>query len=190
MSGTAGPVPFSPERVQRAVAAAPPSLVVRGAATGAAAGLAAMFVFQLLRVGWLMAQDLTRGTGSTPDAESASRVVGVLVLGSLLSLAPAVVAGLLLGAVTGGLLTWSWRHQGLVRAWLTGSVVAYVAALVLNATVLLRHRPQPLLFEHWLSAVGLPSILYVLVLGGVGVSLHLTGTADERAAVQGRVPQD
>ena len=120
----------------------------------------------------------------------ASRVVGVLVLGSLLSLAPAVVAGLLLGAVTGGLLTWSWRHQGLVRAWLTGSVVAYVAALVLNATVLLRHRPQPLLFEHWLSAVGLPSILYVLVLGGVGVSLYLTGTADERAAVQGRVPQD
>ncbi|CAA9285380.1 MAG: hypothetical protein AVDCRST_MAG48-80 [uncultured Friedmanniella sp.] len=186
MSGSSGPVPFSPERIRRPAPAARPSLVVRGAATGAAAGLAAMVVYQLLRVGWLLAQDLTRGVGAEPASESASRVVGVLVLGSLLSLAPAVVAGLLLGAVTGGVISWSWRHQGLVRAWLTGSLVAYVAAFVLNATVLLRDRPEPLLFEHWLSLIGLPSILYVLVLGGVGASLHLTGTADERAVTAGR----
>ncbi|SDR72584.1 hypothetical protein SAMN04488543_0224 [Friedmanniella luteola] len=180
MSAGPGSVPFSPERVAPPAPVAPPSLVLRGAATGAAAGLAAMFVYQLLRIGWLLAQDLTRGAGATPGTETATRVVGVLVLGSLLSLAPAVVAGLVLGAVTGGLLSWSWRRQGLIRSWLTGSLVAYVAAFGVNATVLLRDRPQPLRFEHWLTLVGLPSALYVLVLGGVGASLYLSGRATER----------
>ena len=56
-------------------------------------------------------------------------------------------------------------------------MVAYVAAFVVNAAVRLRHRAQPLLFGHWLALVGLPSIVHVLVLGGVGTWPHRTAAA-------------
>ncbi len=176
---TGTPTPFSEARVPRPPEPSTPPLALRGAATGAAVCLAAMFVYQLLHIGWLLAHDLTRGSGAGVD--SADRVMGVLVLGSLLSLAPSVFAGLVLGAVTGAFLSVTWRRQGVLRAWLSGSLIGYVAALIVNATVLLHRRAEPLQFAHWLSLIGFPSILYVLLLGGIGAYLYVVGAADVRA---------
>lgn len=151
-----------------------PSLLVIGAATGAAASLAVMFVYQLLRISWQLAHEVTRaGAGAATGLESPDRIVGVLVVGGLLSLAPSVVAGAVLGAAVGGFLSWSAHRQGLVRSWLSGSLIAYVAALVVNVTVLSRHRGAALEYLEWRRLIGLPSLLFVLVFGGVGVYLHL-----------------
>jgi ribose/xylose/arabinose/galactoside ABC-type transport system permease subunit len=154
-----------------------PSLPVIGAVTGASTSLAVMFVYQLLRISWQLVHEVTRsGAGAASGLESPDRIFGVQVVGGLLSLAPAILAGGVLGAVTGGLLVWSRRHQGLIRSWLTGSMVAYVAAFILNVTVLARHRTAALEYLEWRRLVGLPSLLFVLIFGGVGVYLHLRQT--------------
>lgn len=161
---------------------AEPSLVVIGAATGAAASLAVMFVYQLIRISWQLVHEVTRaGAGSASGLESPDRIFGVLVVGGLLSLAPAVLAGGVLGAVLGGFLVLSAHRQGLIRSWLSGSLVAYVAALIVNVTVLSRHRGAALEYLEWRRLIGLPSLLFVLVFGGVGVYLYVRqtrGTAD------------
>lgn len=148
-----------------------------GAAAGASSSLAVMFVYQLVRIGWQLVQELTRH-GATPASgmESPDRIFGVLVMGGLLSLAPAVLAGLVLGALLGAFLSWSARRQGPVRAWLSGSLLAYVAALIVNVSVLARHRGEPLEYLEWRRVVGLPSLLFVLIFGGVGVYLHYRQT--------------
>jgi hypothetical protein len=154
-----------------------PSLVVIGAVTGASASLAVMFVYQLLRISWQLVHEVTRsGAAAASGLESPDRIFGVQVVGGLLSLAPSILAGGVLGAVTGGVLIWSERYQGLIRSWLTGSLVAYVAALIVNVTVLARHRSAALEYLEWRQLVGLPSLLFVLVFGGVGVYLHVRQT--------------
>lgn len=156
-------------------------LVVVGVAVGAATALAVMFVYQLVRIGWQLAHEATRqGATPAPGLESPDRIFGVLVVGGLLSLAPTILAGGLLGGVLGGFLSWTAERQGLVRSWLSGSLVAYVAALIVNVSVLARHRLQPLEFTEWRRLIGIPSLLFVLIFGGVGVYLYLrqTGRTD------------
>lgn len=154
-----------------------PSLLVIGAVAGASASLAVMFVYQLLRVSWTLVHEVTRsGAVAASGLESPDRIFGVEVVGGLLSLAPSILAGAVLGAVTGGILIWSGRRQGLIRSWLTGSLVAYVAALLVNVTVLARHRGAPLQFLEWRRLIGLPSLLFVLIFGGIGVYLYLRQT--------------
>lgn len=153
------------------------SLVLIGAAAGASASLAVMFVYQLLRIGWQLVQELTRHGALAPSGlESPDRILGVLVMGGLLSLAPTVLAGGVLGALLGAFLSWSARRQGLVRAWLSGSLLAYGAAVIVNLTVLARHRGAALEYVEWRRLVGLPSLLFVLIFGGVGVYLQLRQT--------------
>lgn len=159
-----------------------PSLLVIGAATGAATSLAVMFVYQLLRISWQLVHEVTRsGAAAASGLESPDRIFGVQVVGGLLSLAPSILAGAVLGAVTGGLLIWSQRRQGLIRSWLTGSLVAYVAALIVNVTVLARHRTAALEYLEWRRLIGLPSLLFVLIFGGVGVYLYLRQTRGSAA---------
>ena len=151
-----------------------PSLVLVGAAAGASSSLAVMFVYQLLRIGWQLVRELTRhGAAPATGLESPDRIFGVLVVGGLLSLAPTVLAGGVLGALLGAFLSWSAHRQGLIRAWLSGSLLAYVAALIVNVTVLARHRGAALEYLEWRRLVGLPSLLFVLIFGGVGVYLRL-----------------
>jgi len=153
----------------------PPVLV--GAASGVGASVAAMFVYQLLRIGWHLAHELTRsGAGAPTGLESPDQIFGVLLLGGLLSLAPAIFAGGVLGAVLAAVLLATRRHQGPLRAWLTGSLLAYVVALLVNVTVLARHRSAGLSFTEWRSLIGIPSVLFVLVFGGLGIYLHLRQT--------------
>ena len=153
----------------------PPVLV--GAASGVGASVAVMFVYQLVRIGWHLAHELTSAAGGAPTGlEAPDRIFGVLLLGGLLSLAPAIFTGGVLGAVLAAILLASQRHQGPLRSWLTGSLLAYVVALLVNLTVLARHRSAALTFTEWRSLLGVPSVLFVLVFGGLGVYLHLRQT--------------
>lgn len=152
---------------------AEPSLVVGGAAAGAGTSLAVMFVYQLLRVGWRLAYRATSHPGGTVAPEGLDRVIGVEVVGGLLSLAPAVFAGGVLGALVGGFLGWSWARQGVLRAGLSGALIAYLIAGLLNLVVLVHHRDTPYAYSAWLTRLGLPSLLYVVVFAGVGAHLYL-----------------
>ena len=62
-----------------------------------------------------------------------------------------------------------------------GTMATFVVALVVNATVLGRHRTAPLTYTRWSHLVGYPSVLFVLVFAGVGASLYLN-RAREAAA--------
>jgi len=151
-----------------------PSPVLAGAASGVAASLAMMFVYQLVRIGWLLVREVTRqpGTGAT-GLESPDRIFGVLLLGGLLSLAPTIVAGGVLGAVLGWFLAVTRQRQGPVRSWLSGSLLAFGTATLVNLVVLLRHRSEALAYAQWRSLLGIPSLLFVILFGGLGVYLHL-----------------
>jgi hypothetical protein len=152
------------------------SLALSGLATGAAAQFVVFFVYQLIRIGFRIAENRTLPAGSTvlPVRDTPDRIFGVYVIGGLLSLAPAIVAGVLTGAILGTLLDSTWRRQGPLRAWLTGSVLAYVIALLVNTVVLVRQRKVPMSYEHWAQLVGYPSVIFVILFGIIGLWLYLS----------------
>lgn len=166
---TAAPNPVAAVRPQR--------LVLAGAATGAAIELAVAIIYQLIRIGFHLATDLTANTtGQLPAPESADRIFGVVILGGLLSLPPSAAAGALTGGLIAAVLKRTWLAQGPIRAWLTGSVVAYVVAFAGNAFVLVRQRKIPMAHHTWLHYLGYPSLIFVIVFGLVGLWLYLSRT--------------
>jgi hypothetical protein len=152
------------------------SLALSGLAGGAAAQLIVSLVYQMIRIGFRIAENRTVPTGSTvlPTPDTPDRILGVYVIGGLLSLAPAIVAGAGTGTILGILLDSSWRHQGPLRAWLTGSVLAYLIALLVNGVVLARHRQVPMTYEHWAQLIGYPSVIFVITFGIIGLWLYLS----------------
>lgn len=140
------------------------SPVLPGVAAGAASGLAAMGLYQLVRLSIIV-------MGPT-GAGSVDRFIGLLLLPALLSLGPCLVAGALLGGLVGVVLTISWDRQSPVRAALTGALVTAVVAGVINLAFVERHRRVPLTLGHWLHALGGPSVVFVLVFGAVGAWLY------------------
>lgn len=153
-----------------------PTAVLPGVATGAGAALSAMLVYQLVRLSFWAADRLTLhvGEGSARGLGGAQSFVGSELLPSLISLGPTLLAGGLLGGATGLAITQTWERQGPLRAALTGALVTFVVAFVVNVTVLSRHRTRPITYERWSHLVGYPSVLFVLVLAGVGASLYVT----------------
>jgi hypothetical protein len=173
------------------VDAAPvPTAVLPGIVTGAGSALTAMVVFQLVRLGFWVADRLTLHGGQTTTAglPSASTFIGRELLPSLISLGPALLAGAILGGLTGVIITQTWDRQGPLRAALTGALATFVVALVINATVLGRHRTAPLTYTRWSHLIGYPSVLFVLVFAGVGAALYLNRA--RQAAVPAPVPFD
>lgn len=154
----------------------PRSLVLLGAATGAAVELAVSLVYVMIRVGFHIASTYTVPAGSTglPVPDSPDRIFGIYVIGGLLSLAPSMLAGGLFGALLGTVLSRTRNQQSVLGSWLTGSLLAFVAVALVNAIVLSRTRTQPLTFAEWAPLLGYPSIIFVVVFGGLGVWLHLT----------------
>src|SRR6476469_9238348 len=144
--------------------------------TGAAVQLVVFLIYQMIRIGFRIAENRTLPAGSTvlPTPDTPDRILGVYVLGGLLSLAPAIVAGAGTGAVLGTLLDYTWRRQGPLRALLTGSVLAYLIALIVNGVVLARHRQVPLTYEHWAQLIGYPSVIFVITFGIIGMWLYLS----------------
>jgi hypothetical protein len=138
--------------------------VLPGVAAGAASALVAMGLYQLVRLSIIM-------MGPT-GAGGLDRFIGLLLLPALLSLGPCLVAGVLLGGLVGVVLTLSWELQTPVRAAVTGALVTAWVAGVINLAFVARHRRVPLTLEHWLHALGGPSIVFVVVFGGVGVWLY------------------
>ena len=138
--------------------------VLPGVAAGAVAALAAMGVYQVVRLGLVLA-------GPT-GAGGVDRFLGLLLLPALLSLGPCLVAGAVLGGLVGLVLTLSWAHQGLVRAALSGALVTAVVAGVINLAFVEKHRANPLTLAHWLHLLGAPSLLLVPVFAGVGAWLY------------------
>lgn len=155
---------------------APRSLVLVGAATGAAVELAVSLVYVLIRVGFHIASTYTVAAGQRvlPSPDSPDRVFGVYVIGGLLSLAPSMFAGGLFGALLGTVLHRTRHHQSILGSWLTGSLLAFVAVAVVNAMVLSRTRTQPLTFAEWAPLLGYPSIIFVVTFGGLAVWLYLS----------------
>lgn len=153
-----------------------PTVVLPGVVTGAGAALSATVVYQLVRLGFFVANAITLQPGETTarGLPGGQQLVGVELLPSLLSLGPALLAGALLGGAVGLVITQTWDRQGPLRAALTGALVTFVVAFVVNATVLGRHRARPLSYERWSQLIGYPSVLFVLVFAGVGASLYLT----------------
>jgi hypothetical protein len=141
-----------------------PSAVLPGVAAGAASALAAMALYQLVRLSLVL-------MGPT-GAGGLDRFVGLLLLPALLSLGPCLVAGALLGGLVGLVLTLSWHRQSPVRAALTGALVTAAAAAVINLAFVERHRRVPLTLGHWLHVLGGPSVVFVLVFGGVGLWVY------------------
>ena len=88
------------------------------------------------------------------------------------------------GAVLAVVVKAAGPRLNLLGAWLTGSVLAYVAALIVNAMVILRTRTDPLRFSEWAPLLGYPSIIFVVVFGGLGVWLHHTWRREHPAAPQ------
>ncbi|SEP67078.1 hypothetical protein [Microlunatus flavus] len=152
-----------------------PTAVLPGVVTGAGAALAATVVFQLVRLGFWAADRMTLHAGQTATVglPSGSAFIGRELLPSLISLGPALLAGALLGGLTGLIITQTWDRQGPLRAALTGALATFVVALVINATVLGRHRTAPLTYTRWSHLIGYPSVLFVLVFAGVGASLYV-----------------
>jgi hypothetical protein len=152
------------------------SLAISGLATGAAVQLVVSLVYQLVRIGFRIVQNRTVPAGSTvlPTPDTPDRVFGVYIIGGLLSLAPAIVAGAATGAILGVLLDSTWRRQGPLRAWLTGSVLAYAVALLVNGVVLARRRQVPMGYEHWVQLLGYPSVIFVITFGIIGLWLYLS----------------
>ncbi len=161
------------------VPAPPRSLVLAGAAAGAAVELAVSVVYVAIRIGFHLARNHTvpAGGSTLPVPESADRIFGIYVIGGLLSLGPALLAGASFGALLGAVLKATWNHQGVVRAWLTGSLLAFVVVTVVNAMVIGRARVTPLTYAEWAPLLGYPSIIFVVVFGGIGVWLHQTERA-------------
>ena len=116
--------------------------------TGAGAALAAMVVFQLVRLGFWAAAGLTIHAGATAPVglPSGPAFIGRELLPSLISLGPTLLAGALLGGLVGLVITQTWDRQGPLRAALTGALLTFVVALIVNATVLGRHRENPLTY--------------------------------------------
>ena len=152
----------------------PMSLPVQGGGTGAAVMLLVMFVYQLVRISWHVASTLTSHNGAPAVPEGVDRIIGIYILGGLLSLAPVTLAGGVLGTLLGTLLAMTWERQGPLRSWLTGTLLAYVVALAVNATVLLRHRKTSLPYAQWEHLLGYPSVVFVIAFGGIGVWLYLS----------------
>lgn len=153
-----------------------PTAVLPGVVTGAGAALSAMAVYQLVRLSFWVASGVTVHAGRTtaPGLPGGQQVFGSELLPSLISLGPALLAGAVLGGAVGLVITQTWDRQGPLRAALTGALVTFVVAFVVNATVLARHRDRPLSYERWSHLIGYPSVLFVLVLAGVGASLYVT----------------
>lgn len=164
----------------------PQSLLLTGAATGAAVELAVSVVYVLIRIGFDLASNHTVPVGATalPAPDSADRIFGVLVIGGLLTLAPSILAGGLFGALLAVVVKTAGHRLNLLGAWLAGSVLAYVVAMIVNAMVILRTRTEPLRFSEWAPLLGYPSIIFVVIFGGLGVWLHLTWTREHTMAPQ------
>ena len=152
------------------------SLALSGLATGAAVQLVVSLVYQMIRIGFRIAENRTVPPGSTvlPTPDTPDRILGVYVIGGLLSIAPAIVAGAATGAILGILMDSTWGRQGPLRAWLTGSVLAYVVALLVNVVVLARQRKVPMSYEHWAQLLGYPSVIFVITFGVLGLWLYLS----------------
>ena len=156
-----------PETAQR-----PRSLTLTGAGIGAAVALSVAIVYQLVRLGFHLAA--TRTAGGPVD--SADRVFGIYVIGGLLTLVPTAAAGALTGALVAEVLGRTWLRQGPIRAWLTGSLVAYAVAFVISGVILSRERKVPLAHTTWLHTIAYPSVILVVVFGFVGLWLYLSRT--------------
>ncbi len=156
--------------------AGPRSLALVGAATGAAVELAVSLVYVLIRIGFHLASTYTVPAGATalPRPDSPDRIFGIYVIGGLLSLAPSILAGGLFGGLLGVALDRTKKHQSVLGSWLTGSLLAFVAVTVVNVVVLSRSRTQVLTFAEWAPLLGYPSIIFVVVFGGLGVWLQLS----------------
>lgn len=162
-----GVTPAFPQVEQR-----PRSFTLTGAGLGAAVSFAVAVIYQLIRIGLHLAA--THTSAAPPD--SADRIFGIYVVGGLLSLLPSAAAGAVTGALVAEALGRTWKWQGPIRAWLTGSLVAYAVAFVISAVILSRNRPVPLDHTTWAHTVGYPSILLVVVFGIVGLWLYLSRT--------------
>ena len=160
-----------------------PTAVLPGVVTGAGSALAAMVVFQLVRLGFWAAGRVTVHAGASAPVglPSGPAFIGRELLPSLISLGPALLAGALLGGLVGLVITQTWERQGPLRAALTGALVTFVVALVINATVLGRHRADPLTYERWSHLVGYPSALFVVVFAGVGGWLYVSRAREASA---------
>lgn len=153
----------------------PQSLMLAGAAAGVAVELAVSLVYVLTRIGFHLASNHTVPPGGTtlPTPDGPDRIFGIYVVGGLLSLAPSLLAGGLFGALLGTVLKATSARQTILGAWLTGSLLAFIAVLVVNVMVINRSRAVPLRFSEWAPLLGYPSIIFVVVFGGLGVYLHL-----------------
>ncbi|MGI3781421.1 MAG: hypothetical protein ACRYG2_11660 [Janthinobacterium lividum] len=161
-----------------------PTAVLPGIAAGAGSALTAMVVYQLVRLSFWAAGGLTIHPGAAAPAGLGSfeHFIGSELLPSLISLGPALLAGAVLGGAVGFVITQTWDRQGPLRAALTGSLLTFVVAFIVNTTVLVRHRETALTYRRWSHLIGYPSVLFVLVFAGVGASLYLTRARQAAAA--------
>ena len=162
-----------------------PTAVLPGIVTGAGSALSAMLVYQLVRLSFWAASGLTIQAGQTRPAGvgGASHFIGSELIPSLISFAPTLFAGAVLGGAVGFVITQTWDRQGPLRAALTGALVTFVVAFVVNLSVLVRHRTTALTYRRWSHLVGYPSVLFVVVFAGVGASLYLNRARQVTAPV-------
>jgi hypothetical protein len=161
-----------------------PTAVLPGIVTGAAASLSAMLVYQLVRLSFWAADGLTLHPGQTVPTglTSGEQFFGSELLPSLISLGPTLLAGAVLGGAVGLVLTQTWDHQGPLRAALTGSLLTFVVAFIVNTSILTRHRESALTYRRWSHLIGYPSVLFVVVFAGVGATLYLNRARQAAAA--------
>lgn len=161
-----------------------PTAVLPGIATGTASALTAMIVYQVVRLSFWAASGLTIHPGATAPTGlgGLEHFIGDELLPSLISLAPTLLAGAVLGGAVGLVITQTWDRQSPLRAALTGALLTFVVAFVVNVSVLVRHRQTALTYSRWEHLIGYPSLVFVLVFAGVGAALYVNRARQAAAA--------
>jgi hypothetical protein len=162
-----------------------PTAVLPGIVTGAGGALSAMLLYQLVRLSFWAANGLTLHPGETVPSglSTADHFIGSELIPSLISLGPTLLAGAVLGGAVGLVITQTWDRQGPLRAALTGALLTFVVAFIVNASVLTRHREAALTYRRWSHLIGYPSVLFVVVFAGVGASIYLNRARQAAAPV-------
>lgn len=158
--------------------------VLRGLRSGAAVATCGSLLYGLCWVGWTAADSVSaHGNPVTPIVPRDSVGAFLFLLGvvAVIGMVPAIVAGALTGAAVGGALG-AARRPGPVLGWFVGTVLAYLVALAVNVPILRSNLDSPWQFEEWLQWLGLPSILFVVGFGVVGVRLSGAQETPSRAA--------
>ncbi len=140
-----------------------------GAITGMKVAALGSLIYLLAFVAWYVVSEFT----SDPNLVGGALLT--FVVGAIVGGLPAVLAGLVTGGLLGLLLGRSTSRRSPAVALVAGIVLAAAVVTLVNVVVL--NLTGPLGPSLYVSLVGLPSLVFVIGFGWIGVRLQKRMTA-------------